>query len=507
MDDIGSGELRPTSPTAFEAEQFLRQGHHLIDQLGAFIAGLKNEPLKVEHSADAIRRLIGSDRVPERGLGEEALNAATTLLCKHAVSTSHPRFWGYIMGAANPQAALADTLAGVISAPMTSYATSALTVAMEAQTVQWIAALIGYNATGGGLFLSGGSAANFCALRLALQRHAGFDVRKEGIAHAQGASLRIYATRDAHSSTVAAAELAGLGQRAIHWIDSDSDGCMDIASLRQRLHLDRKAGLRPVMVVAMAGSTSIGAIDPLGPIARVCNEASVWLHVDAAYGGFAALSADAPAVLSDMREADSVAVDPHKWLYMPADIGCLLTRHQGALYDAFRQGADYYADNDEQRQMGGPEMLQFRDLGPQTTRAFRALKVRVVLQSIGAEGYRRMIGEDIRLARELYLAASREPELEPLTNSLSITTFRFVPDDLRREPDAALSYLNQLNQAILQALHESGAFYPSHTTVRGMLAIRVCIVNFNTTGSDIKALLKMTAELGRQLDQKLRNLS
>lgn len=498
-----TARVRHDTPALLDAEQFRRQGHLLIDQLGEFLSHLDHESLKVEHSAETISRLLGEDP-PAEGLGEEALFSATQLLCHHAVSTSNPRFWGYIMGSASPLAALADLLAAVVSPPMTSYSTSALTVSIEAQTVRWIANLIGYDASGSGLFLSGGSIANFCALRLALQQYAGFDVRSEGVTSAQGAALRLYATHDAHSSIMAAVELAGLGSHAIHWVESDDYGCMNVDNLRQQLRSDREDGYRPFMVVGVAGSTSIGAVDPLSAIAEVCRSESVWFHADAAYGGFATLSGEASPALQGLKEADSVTVDPHKWLYMPADIGCLLTRHRKALYDTFHQGATYYADNDDQIRLGGPEVLQFRDLGPQTTRAFRALKVRISLQAIGTDGYRRMIDDDIRLAKELFNKVSQEVELEAITNNLSITTFRYVPNDLRLEARWKIDYLNKLNQATLHSIQQSGRFYPSHATVQSMFVIRVCIVNFNTTLSDIQALPTAVIEAGRRLDREFR---
>lgn len=487
------------------ADQFRRIGYQLIDELSVFLAHLPHEPIKVEHSADAIRRLIGDSGPPTQGVGEVALTDAARLLCRHAVSTSNPRFLGYIMGAASPVAGLSDLLASIISPPMTSYSTSALTVAMEAQTVRWIAEMIGYGTVGSGLFLSGGSEANLCAVQAALGKQCGFNVRTEGLSGGKGKSLCLYATREAHSSIVAAVEISGLGTQVIHWIDTDVAGRMKIEHLRQQILADREVGYRPFMVVGIAGTTTIGAVDPLPAIADLCCQEALWFHVDAAYGGFAVLSEEAPEALKGMSAADSVTVDPHKWLYMPADIGCLLTRHRHVLYDTFHQGASYYANDDEQRHLGGQEILQFRDMGPQTTRGFRALKVRIALQSIGTDGYRKMVTDDIRLAQQMYNRILGNPELEAVTNHLSITTFRYVPADLRLSANLKTDYLNQLNKTILLTLQRTGQFYPSHGVVDGKYVLRVCIVNFNTTLGDLERLLEVVAEMGQRIDSEQRS--
>lgn len=488
--------------TQLDSEQFRVLGHELVDRIGNFLATLPTQPIKSEWSARRIRELIGNDKLPKSASpAGEVLDRASELLCQHAMSTSHPRFWAYIMGAASPIAALADLLAAAVNPPMTSYSTSALTVAMESQTVAWMAELVGYPVGGSGLFLSGGSIANLVAFRVALVAKAGFDVNTHGLTGAAGEALCFYATADAHSSIVATAEICGLGTRAMRLVELDANGRMDVKSLRRLIQADRQAGKKPFMVVAIAGTTTLGAVDPLSEIAALCRQEDLWFHVDGAYGGVAVVSPEAPVDLRGLREADSLVIDPHKWLYMPADVGCLLTRDRHALFDAFCQGAPYYADNEEQNDLGGPETLQFRDLGPQTTRSFRALKVRLALQTVGAEGCKRMITDDILLARRLYELAFAHPELEALTHSLSITTFRYVPAELPSGDEGP--YLDELNKKILHVLQARGSAYPSHTLVQGKFAIRVCIVNYNTSLADIEALPVAVAEIGAELTESM----
>ncbi|RBJ78358.1 aspartate aminotransferase family protein [Pseudomonas sp. MWU12-2534b] len=495
------------SPARLSPEEFSRQATALVAILTTFLRGLEQAPLKTEHSARVIKDLLGPCDMPEKGRGSDALIEAAHLLCQHGLSTSNPRFWGYIMGAAAPIAGMADLLAGVISAPMTSYSTSALTVALEAQAIRWVSELLGYDVEGSGLFLSGGSMANFCALRLALQARSGFDVRTEGLASAKGARLRIYATREAHSSLCSAVEMAGLGTRAVSWVSTMKDGTMDVADLQKKLLTDIEQGLQPLMVMGLAGSTSTGTVDPIEKIAELCRQVDAWFHVDAAYGGFAVLCDDVPVALRSLITADSLAIDPHKWLYMPADVGCLLSKHRNVFYDTFHQGADYYADNDQQQELGGKEVLQFRDMGPQTTRAFRALKVYIALQAIGRTGYKQMISDDINLARKLHTLVSEQAELEAISQRLSITTFRYIPANLKPKALIETSYINRLNQQILAVIQASGRFYPSQAVIDGLFVIRVCIVNFNTNENDIALLPQYVVEIGRDLHQRQSEIS
>ncbi|MCG8422364.1 MAG: aminotransferase class V-fold PLP-dependent enzyme [Proteobacteria bacterium] len=491
-----------TAEAAIDPENFRALGHRLVDQLSDFFTALPGQPLRSSITAEQIRDLIGNDAIPQRGMdAERVLASASDLLCRHAMSTSHPRFWAYIMGAASPIAALADFLASAVSPPMTSYPTSALTVAMEAQTVRWVAELIGYSTDCSGLFLSGGSVANLVALRAALAATVGSEVRTRGLS---GPALCFYASADAHSSIAAAADICGLGTDAVHPISVDRRGRMDPDDLHRQIRVDRGNGKRPFLVVATAGTTTLGAVDPLPEIARLCRQEDLWFHVDGAYGGFAAVSPEAPGELRELREADSITVDPHKWLYMPADVGCLLVRDRRVLFDTFHQGAPYYANSDEQALLGGPEVLQFRDLGPQVSRGFRALKVRLGLQLAGYEGYRRMITDDISLARRVHELAEQEPELQAMTHSLSIATFRYVPADMSDPAAARAEYLNQLNKGILHELHARGIAYPSHTSIRGTYVIRVCIVNYNTTLADVEQLPRLVVEIGREIDARQR---
>jgi glutamate/tyrosine decarboxylase-like PLP-dependent enzyme len=232
----------------------------------------------------------------------------------------------------------------------------------------------------------------------------------------------------------------------------------------------------------------------------VAREQDLWLHVDGAYGALAVLSDEAPLDLAGMAEADSVAMDPHKWLYTALEAGCALVRHPGALRDAFSYAPPYYrfdGEEDEPR-------ANYHELGLQNSRGFRALKVWLGLRQAGRAGYRRMIGDDIRLARELHRLVEAEPSLEALARGLSISTFRYVPEDLRPGTGATDDYLNDLNEELLHRVKAGGEVYLSNAVVNGIFALRACIVNFRTSLPDVTAVPEAVVRVGAEVDRALR---
>jgi glutamate/tyrosine decarboxylase-like PLP-dependent enzyme len=305
----------------------------------------------------------------------------------------------------------------------------------------------------------------------------------------------VYCSAETHTWIQKAADLSGLGTDAIRWIAVDGDLRMDVGALERAIADDAARGDRPFMVVGTGGSVSTGVVDPLVEIARVCRERSLWFHVDGAYGGFAAAVPGASRELeAGIPLADSVAVDPHKWLYSPLEAGCALVRNVDHLRSAFAYHPPYYHF--------GVEATNFVDHGPQNSRGFRALKVWLALAHAGRAGYVQSIGDDIRLASRLYDRVAAHPELEPCTLGLSIATFRFVPSDLRGRGDD--TYLNRLNEAILDRIQREGHAFVSNAVVRGRYVLRACVVNFNTQEADVDAVPDIVVRLGRTIDAEMR---
>jgi glutamate/tyrosine decarboxylase-like PLP-dependent enzyme len=271
-------------------------------------------------------------------------------------------------------------------------------------------------------------------------------------------------------------------------------------ALKSRIEADGQAGRIPFIVVAAAGTVSTGAVDPLREIAAVCARHGLWFHVDGAYGAPAAALADASEDLRGLQAADSLALDPHKWLYSPLEAGCALVRDPAHLSEAFSFHPDYYHFEDD----AADPRINYYEYGVQNSRGFRALKVWLALRAIGRRGYTALLEQDIALAVRLHDLTERHPELEAFTRELSITTFRFRPADLQGGDAAVEAYLDNLNERLLSALQAGGEAYVSNAVLGGRTVLRACFVNFRTTERDVEALPEIIAGLGRGLDSALR---
>jgi glutamate/tyrosine decarboxylase-like PLP-dependent enzyme len=486
-----------------DAAAFRAHGHALVDQLADLLDAVPRGPVTRDEAPSAVRQALDLDGpLPERGTDAGPLLAGIAeRLFAHSLFNAHPRFYGYITASPAPIGILGDFLASALNANSGARVLSPAATELEAQTIRWIAELIGYPADCGGLMVSGGNMANLVCFWAARAARAGWDVRQQGLITEGARPLRVYASAETHTWIQKAADLSGLGTAAIRWVPVLADQRMDVAALERAIAADTAGGDRPLLVVGTAGSVSTGAVDPLRAIAAVCRAHGAWFHVDGAYGGFAAASPEAPADLAGLADADSVAVDPHKWLYAPLEAGCALVRDVEHLRAAFAYHPPYY--HFEER------VTNYVDFGPQNSRGFRALKVWLALRQVGAAGYRAMITDDIRLARRLAGVVAAHPELEATSQALSISTFRFVPADLRAragEP-AVAAYLDDLNKALLDRLQRGGELFVSNAIVGGRYVLRACIVNFNTAEADIDAVPEIVLRVGRAVDAERRSAS
>jgi glutamate/tyrosine decarboxylase-like PLP-dependent enzyme len=476
-------------------DQFRSLGHGLVDRIADFLASVRSHPVTPAESVEEVRAALSSERaLPEAGQEPESLlRDAATLLFEHSLLNGHPRFYGYITSSAAPVGMLADLLAAAVNANVGAWKLSPMATEIEAQVIRWLAQFIDYPAGCGGLLVSGGNMANLTCFLAARAAQAGWDLRASGLAG--GPRLCVYASPETHTWIQKAADLAGLGTDAIHWIDGQHG--MDLDALQARCRQDREDGCQPFLVVGSAGTVSTGAVDPLTELAAFCREQKLWFHIDGAYGAFASGAPGAPPELKGLQLADSVAVDPHKWLYAPLEVGCALVRDPAALRKAFSWHPAYYSFEGQG--------INYYDMGPQNSRGFRALKVWLALQHAGAAGYREMIQDDITLARYLYDLAVAHPELEAITHHLSITTLRYVPEELRAEPASGQTqeYLNELNRRLLDAMEKSGEAFISNAVIDGRYALRFCIVNFRASTEDIEAMPHLIARLGRRIHAEI----
>jgi len=489
------------APLAMDTATFRKLGHHLVDQVADFLESLPRGPVTRDESPSAVRKAFDLDSpLPETGMEPGPLLEDTArMLFAHSLFNGHPRFFGYITAPPAPIGILGDFLASAVNPNVGAWILSPAATEIESQTVRWIAEFIGYPADCGGLLVSGGNMANFVCFLAARSARATWGAREHGVVEESGRRLRVYCSAETHTWIQKAADLGGLGTASIRWIGTDAKLRMDVAALRRQIEADTAAGDVPCLVVGTAGSVSTGAVDPLPEISAVCKEHGVWFHVDGAYGGFAAAVPQAPGDLRALSEADSVAVDPHKWLYAPLEAGCALVREPERLRAAFAYHPPYYHFDER--------ATNFVDCGPQNSRGFRALKVWLALRHVGAAGYRKMIADDILLSRAMAQAVGRHPELQLVTQDLSIATFRYVPRDLRDKlGDAQVElHLNAVNRELVDRLQRGGETFVSNAVVGGQYVLRACIVNFHTAEADVEAVPDIVARIGRMVDSELRS--
>ena len=484
-------------PIDLTADSFKKMGYKLVDQISELMYNISNYPVTGGETPEEIQSLLMTGmKLPENGENPEVvLDRACRLLFSHSLFNGHPKFWGYVTSSAAPMGILGDFLAAGINANVGAYILSPMATEMERQTIAWIGELMDYPAEGG-LMVSGGNMANYVGFMAALRAKTGQGIRREGLKK-YPQTLVCYCSEQTHTWVHKATDLFGLGTDQIHWISTRPDFSMDTANLEQQILKDQQNGFVPFLVIGTAGTVSLGVVDPLEKISEICRKYELWFHIDGAYGGFAAAVPEFEPDINCLKRADSVAVDPHKWLYSPLEAGCVLVKDPAKLSDTFSYHPVYYHfDNAE---------VNFVDYGFQNSRGFRALKVWLTLQQMGKAGYRQLIREDILLARAAYDILNQTKGIEVFTWHLSITTFRYVPENLPAglNKSGKLEYLNRLNQELLDVIQAGGEFFVSHAMIRETFVLRLCIVNFRTTLKDIEALSGFIIKSGRQVHARL----
>jgi len=488
------------TPINLSAEEFRQLGHALIERIADFYDSLPERPVTRAPTPQEVRSLLGDTELPEDSTDPaRLLDRVAPLLFRQSLHNGHPRFLGYITSPAAPLGALGDLLAAAVNSNVGAWDLSPVASEIECQTIRWIADFIGYPTDCGGIMVSGGNMANLIGFYAARKAKAPWEIREAGL-YAQDKPLAVYASEATHTWIQKAADLSGIGTDNIRWIATDNRQRMKLGELEKQIAADRKEGRLPFMAVGAAGTVSTGTVDPLAGIAAICKTHDLWFHVDGAYGAPAAALPDANEDLRGLALADSIALDPHKWLYAPIEAGCALVRQPQHLTDAFSFHPEYYRFEDEK----DAPRINFYEYGVQNTRGFRALKVWLSLAAIGRKGYVEMLEEDIALAQRLFDAAATHPELEAFTRELSITTFRYRPADLTSTGEQIENYLNELNEALLRQIQIGGEAYVSNAILEGRMLLRSCVVNFRTSEDDIDALPEIVTRLGRSIDQELR---
>jgi aromatic-L-amino-acid/L-tryptophan decarboxylase len=466
-------------PSAHEIREW---GNSVIQLMADYNGDLRNRRVYRHMSSREIRDRL-DPALPTEGIDFDGLlKVFRETIIPFSRQNTHPRMFGYVQSPGTPLATLADLLASSLNANLTVWRSAPAPVELERLTINWIRQILGFNAEAGGLFVSGGSMANLAAIAAARQA-------KD---HLSG-RLRIYASSETHFSVAKAAALLGIGRQNVRDVAVDERLRMRTDDLVAKISADLDTGYHPFCVVANAGTVNTGAVDPLADIREIADRFRLWMHVDGSYGAFAVLTESARKLFAGIEQADSIALDPHKWLYLPVDVGCVIYRKPQIARAAFTHEAEYTRIIGEE----ADEAFAFWDYGPELSRRFRALKVWMLLKGVGLDSLGAAIESNLACARYLESMVRASDDFEMAARvELSIFCFRHMPVQLRNGSPQAI---DAFNERLLIALQRDGSSYLSNATLNGRFALRGCVLNYRTTLRDMEILLDDLRRVARSL--------
>ncbi len=474
-----------TDRLALSNAEFCELARQAVEYVAEYYDSLRARPVFVPTTAQALHEIL-DEPLPRQGAEvADLLATARNVIVRYNRHSAHPRLFGYVCSPGAPIAALSQMVSAAMNINVTCWRSAPSGSQIEHTVIGWMKEIVGFPDSAGGVLVSGGSMANFAGLAAARSAKTPGDVVRDGMAGS--APMCAYVSREGHFSITKAAGMLGIGERNVRQIATDASMRMDLEALARRVAEDRAAGRLPFCVVANAGTTATGAVDPIRRIAEFARKEGLWLHVDAAYGGFAMLAATARPLFEGIDEADSVALDPHKWLYGPMGCGCVLYKDPAAAYAAFRHDADYI----RRLGLGQDEAFAFWDYGPELSRPFRAFDLWMLIKFCGAVRLADAIEGNIACARYLEKLVRASEDFEMLAPAgLSIFCFRYRPREFTGD-------WNALNERTLIELQRAGHSYLSNATINGQFALRGCVLNYRTTRQDMEILLEDVRTAGQ----------
>jgi glutamate/tyrosine decarboxylase-like PLP-dependent enzyme len=473
----------------WDQESMRRAGYRVVDWIFDRIASLRETSLGRELSREETERLLREPLPEEPSSFDSVFSEYAQKVAPYAIALDHPRFFAFIPSAPNFVSILADALVAGSNVFAGTWLESSGPSQVELVVVDWFKELLGLPREAAGLFVSGGSVANLTALAVA--RHATLNDATLGAV--------VYLSDQTHASIERGLRVLGFEAAQLRRIPSDTEYRMDAERLTDEIRHDRSLNLRPFAVVANAGTTNTGAIDPLDDLARIARQNSLWFHVDAAYGGFAGLTERGRRLLRGIEHADSVVLDPHKWLYCPFEAGCVIVRQGPQMRETFRILPEYMHDVAREERD-----VNFCDYGLQLTRSFRALKVWMALKTYGARRFREVIDQCLDLACYAAKLLEESPRFEIVTQpSLGILTFRYMPESVGSEK-ATEAFLDRLNQDLVRKAMASGRLMLSSTRLGTRHVLHLCLLNHRTQKEDVRESLRLIEQFGREAEQRLK---
>ena len=475
---------RPHATLELDREQLRQLGYSIIDEMVNQYDSLPDQPIGNFKDRPTLEGLLREPLPMTPQDPHAVLKSAVEDVFGNTVKSQHTRFFAFVPGPSNAVSALADMLAAGFNAFSGSWFESSGPSMVELVTIDWLRQLIGMPETTLGTFTSGGSVANLSAIHVARHHHLGIN-DQDGV---------IYYSDQTHSSIDRAVRILGLRNHQVRRLPSDSRYRLSVDMLYGAVTSDKAAGLKPFCVIANAGTTNTGAIDDLEAIADLCQEEGLWMHVDGAYGASVALSERGKRLLGGIERADSVTIDPHKWLFQPYEIGCLMVKDGTLLRDAFRLVPEYLKDMDK-----SDEMVNYWDYGIQLTRGFRALKLWMSLKVFGVEAFRDAVDWGIEQAELVQRLLEANPSWEIITVAqIGIINFRYIP-----EVPLPTEQLNTLQQLIVDDILSSGYAMVATTILKKRKVIRLILINPRTTVEEIQETIQRLTQLGEKYSVSL----
>lgn len=487
--------------------EFRQLGYRVIDMIADYYDSLNELPVFPAHSSAEVSACFNEPLPQEGQAAETILDEWAEKVLPNSTHIGSPRYFGFVMGSGTMIGTVAEALAAAVNTNAGGWKSGPAATEIERQTIAWLAELIGYPTSCGGLFTSGGTMANFTALLTALRNSASYDTTDQGLQTAarSGRFLVYMADHEGHVSIIRVADMLKLGRRAIRRVPSRDDFTMNAAALEAMIVQDKARGDIPFCVVAQVGSINTGAIDPLEAIADICAQHNLWFHADGACGAVGALLAEKAPQYKGLERADSVTLDPHKWLFIPYECGCVLVNNPEKLRRAFSLSAPYLRGTLPNEATG----LDYFEHGPEMSRGFRALKVWMSLKHYGVAGYRQLMAQGVRCAERLDELVRAAADFEALHQpNLFIYSFRYRPRRFGtakpahpNDDQAVSTYLDWLNQRIADEIQLSGFAFVMTSTVQERTVLRLSICSHRTTLEDIAAVFNKLSEIGAKLDK------
>jgi aromatic-L-amino-acid/L-tryptophan decarboxylase len=474
-------------PSDMSPAEFRKHGHAVIDWIADYLDKPEKWPVLPNMRPGELRNSLPQSPPLQGEQMDTILEDFRTLIVPATTHWNHPAFMAYFANSSTAAGVLGEALTAALNVNAMLWRTSPAATELEMLTLGWLREMLGLPAEFFGAIADTASSNTLYALAAARELHPELRIREQGMAARDDLPpVFIYCSEEAHSSVDKAVMTLGFGQSALRKIPTDDKLRMDASALAEAVQRDQRAGAIPLAVVATVGTTSTTAIDPVPVIAGICGREKIWLHVDASYGGAAAILHEMRYVLDGCDRADSLVVNPHKWLFTPMDCSVLYTRRPDLLKRAFQHIPDYLVVSD------GNEAVNLMDYGVSLGRRFRALKLWFVIRHFGVEGLRSLIREHIRIARQLSEWIDADRALERMAEvEFSTVVFRHHPPGMSDES------LDQRNASILEAVNATREVYLSHTRVRGRYSLRIAIGNIHTTEAHVRRAFELVREAAR----------